>query len=104
MVWENPEVITTSAKRPDVSREVKTFEVYPGTANVLSDDGLTWNNDCAALLSPETNVAARYYSASTVPIDDQHVGTVFVNGGVHFLKVSLDRMAKQPATQFDEHN
>jgi len=36
-----------------------------------------------------------YYSARTVQLDDRHVGTVFMNGeGVHFLKVSLDRLAK----------
>lgn len=62
--------------------------------NFSADDGLTWNNDNTALLLPETNVAARYYSARTVQIDDQHIGTVFVNGGGHFLKVSLDRVAK----------
>ena len=62
--------------------------------NFSADDGLTWNNDNTALLLPETNVAARYYSARTVQIDDQHVGTVFVNGGVYFLKVNLDRVAK----------
>ena len=62
--------------------------------NFSADDGLTWNNDNTALLLPETNVAARYYSARTVQIDDQHVGTVFVHGGVHFLKVNLDRVAK----------
>ena len=79
-------------------RLLVTFGV--GTANkglrynFSADDGLTWNNDNTALLLPETNVAARYYSARTVQIDDQHVGTVFVNGGVYFLKVNLDRVAR----------
>ncbi|MBC7819254.1 MAG: exo-alpha-sialidase [Planctomycetaceae bacterium] len=62
--------------------------------NFSADDGLTWNNDNTVLLLPETNVAARYYSARTVQIDDQHIGTAFVHGGVSFLKVSLDRVAK----------
>jgi hypothetical protein len=62
--------------------------------NFSADDGLTWNNDHTVLLLPETNVAARYYSARTVPIDDQYVGTVFLSGGVSFLKVNLDRVAK----------
>ena len=79
-------------------RVLVTFGV--GTANkglsynFSADDGLTWNNDNTALLLPETNVAARYYSARTVQIDDQHIGTVFVHGGVSFLKVNLDRVAK----------
>ena len=35
----------TSAKRPDVIREVKIFEVYPGTADTLPDGRIvvTWN-------------------------------------------------------------
>lgn len=43
--WETPAPIPTSAKRPDVIREVKTFEVYPGTADTLPDDRIlvTWN-------------------------------------------------------------
>ncbi|MFM9961827.1 MAG: sialidase family protein [Planctomycetaceae bacterium] len=62
--------------------------------NFSADDGLTWNNENTALLLPEANVAARYYSARTVQIDDQHIGTVLVHGGLSFLKVSLDRVAK----------
>ncbi len=79
-------------------RVLVTFGV--GTANkglsynFSADDGLTWNNDRTALLLPETNIAARYYSARTVQIDDQHIGTAFVHGGVSFLKVNLDRVAK----------
>ncbi len=34
------------------------------------------------------------FKGANVQIDDQHAGTVFVNGGVHFLKVNLDRVAK----------
>src|SRR6266404_1737076 len=43
--WEQPETIATSAKRPEVIRETKTFEVYPGTADALPDGRLlvTWN-------------------------------------------------------------
>src|SRR6266511_538166 len=33
--WEQPEAIATTAKRPDVIRATKTFEVYPGTADAL---------------------------------------------------------------------
>ena len=66
--------------------------------NFSGDDGLTWNNDNTALLLPEANVAARYYSARTVQLDDHHVGTVFVHGGVSFLRVSLDRVAKREVT------
>jgi hypothetical protein len=63
--------------------------------NFSADDGLTWNGDRTVTLLPETDVAARYYSARTIQLDEQHVGTVFMNGqGVHFLKVSLDRVGK----------
>lgn len=62
--------------------------------NFSADDGQTWNHDKTVLLLPETDVAARYYSARTVQLDDQHVGTVFMNRrGVFFLKVNLDRVA-----------
>lgn len=62
--------------------------------NYSGDDGLTWNNDRTVVLLPERNIAARYYSARTVQIDDHHVGTTFVSGGVQFLKVSLDRLKR----------
>lgn len=63
--------------------------------NFSADDGRTWNGDRTVTLLPETNVAARYYSARTAEIDGEHVGTVFLNGkGVHFLRVSLDEIAK----------
>src|SRR5262245_59751112 len=35
--WETPEAIPTTADRPASIREVKTFEVYPGTADTLPD-------------------------------------------------------------------
>ena len=78
-------------------RVLVTFGV--GTANkglsynFSADDGLTWNNDTTTVLLPERNIAARYYSARTVQLDEQHVGTVFLSGGVYFLKVNLDRVA-----------
>ena len=46
-------------------------------------------------LLPETKIVARYYSARTLQLDDQHVGTVFMNStGIYFLKVVIDRLAK----------
>lgn len=63
--------------------------------NFSADDGLTWNNDHTVTLLPELNVSARYYSARTLQVDDQHIGTVFMNrDGVQFLKVKIDRVAK----------
>jgi hypothetical protein len=62
--------------------------------NFSADDGLTWNNDHTAVLLPDQSIAARYYSARTVQLDDQHLGTVFVSGGVQFLRVKVDRVAK----------
>ncbi len=63
--------------------------------NFSADDGQTWNNDRTVTLLPDTSIAARYYSARTIELDDQHVGTVFINGqGVHFLRVHLDRVAR----------
>ena len=62
--------------------------------NFSADDGKTWSQKSTVLLA-ETPVAARYYSARTIQLDDGHVGTVFMNWqGVHFLKVNLDRVAK----------
>jgi hypothetical protein len=63
--------------------------------NVSTDDGETWNNDTTVVLLPKTDVAARYYSARTIQLNDHFVGTVFMNGqGVHFLKVNLKRFGK----------
>lgn len=61
--------------------------------NVSSDDGLTWNNDATVILLPEANIAARYYSARTVQLDEEHVGTVYLNGSVYFLKTGLKQVA-----------
>lgn len=63
--------------------------------NFSADDGQTWNTGHTVTLLPETNIAARYYSARTIQVDDQHVGTVYLSGStVYFLKVPLDRVAK----------
>jgi hypothetical protein len=63
--------------------------------NFSADDGQTWNGDRTVMLLPETNIAARFYSARTIELVDGYVGTVFMNGeGVHFLKVSLDQISK----------
>jgi hypothetical protein len=64
--------------------------------NLSSDGGRTWRKDSTVILLPETDISARYYSARTIQVDAQHVGTVFMNrNGVHFLKVGLDRLAAQ---------
>ena len=64
--------------------------------NLSADDGRTWHKESTEILLPETDISARYYSARTVQLDAQHVGTVFMNrDGVHFLKVGFDRLAPQ---------
>jgi Neuraminidase (sialidase) len=64
--------------------------------NLSTDNGQTWNAARTVVLLPKTSIAARYYSARTIQLDNQHVGTVFMNrDGVHFLKVSLDRLDPQ---------
>ena len=63
--------------------------------NLASDDGQTWDARQSVVLLPETKIAARYYSARTIQVDAQHVGTVFMNqDGVHFIKVALDRLTR----------
>lgn len=62
--------------------------------NVSADDGKAWTAAPVTLL-PETPVAARYYSARTVQLDEKHVGTVYLTGStVYFLKVEVDRLTK----------
>ena len=62
--------------------------------NASADDGKTWTAAPVTLL-PETPVAARFYSARTIPLDDGHAGTVFLTGStVYFLRVELDRLVK----------
>jgi hypothetical protein len=63
--------------------------------NFSADDGRTWNGDRTMTLLPETAIAARFYSARTIQVDDDRVGTVYMNReGVHFLKIKADRVAK----------
>ena len=58
--------------------------------NLASDDGQTWDAKRTVILLPETNIAARYYSARTIQLDKSNVGTVFMNpDGIHFLRVPL---------------
>lgn len=61
--------------------------------NLSPNDGRIWDAERTVVLLPETRIAARYYSARTIQIDQRHVGTVFMNAdGVHFLKVNLDAL------------
>jgi Neuraminidase (sialidase) len=61
--------------------------------SISSDDGQTWSK--TVVLLPEMDITARYYSARTIQLDNEHVGTVFMNRkGVHFLKVPIDRLTK----------
>jgi len=62
--------------------------------NFSADDGITWNNDQTVVLLPEMAIQARYYSVRTIQIDNRHIGSVFLNNGVKFLRVSIDRVAK----------
>jgi len=62
--------------------------------NFSADDGVTWNNQNTVELLPDVAIQARYYSARTIQIDDQHIGSVYLQGGVKFLKVKIDRVAK----------
>ena len=63
--------------------------------NFSEDDGKTWNGGRTVTLLPEMSIAARFYSARAVPLDDRHVGTVFLSGStVQFLKVPIERLAK----------
>ena len=62
--------------------------------NYSADDGLTWNTGATVTLLPTASIAARYYSARTIQVDDQHIGTTFVGNGVQFLKVKLNEIIK----------
>ena len=63
--------------------------------NLSRDDGQTWDDKRTVILLPDTDIAARYYSARTLQLDEQHIGTVFMNRkGVHFLRVNLNRLDK----------
>ncbi len=96
-----PDIDTAEGRYLTVLRDGRILVTFGvGTANkglsynFSAADGLTWNNDHTVVLLPEASIAARYYSARTVQLDDQHIGTVFVHGGVSFLKVHIDRVAK----------
>jgi len=60
--------------------------------NVSKDEGESWSSTVTIL--PQTGVAARYYSARSVELNDKEIGTVFVGNGVRFLKVRLDEIMK----------
>ncbi len=63
--------------------------------NYSADDGVTWNNDRTVSVLPTLPITARYYSARTVQVDRDTVGTVYMNGsGVHFLRVAIERVKK----------
>lgn len=63
--------------------------------NYSADDGQTWNTGQTVTLLPDANIAARYYSARTIQVDEQHIGTVYLSGStVYFLKVNIERVAK----------
>jgi len=88
--WTKPEVIATTAKRPEVIREVKIFEVYPGTADVLPDDRIlvTWNYiaddkktdgyyERALLYTLSSDKGATWSEQALVPpVDGRHLGAV----------------------------
>ncbi len=61
--------------------------------HLSEENGKTWNAKRTVILLPETPITARYYSARTVQLDKDHVGTVFMNKtGVHFLKVPITQL------------
>ena len=88
--WEKPVPIPTTARRPDVIRKVKIFEVYPGTADTLPDGRVlvTWNyiaNDKStdgyyerALLYTLSRDQGRTWSEQGLigPVDGKHLGAV----------------------------
>jgi hypothetical protein len=88
--WQSPTVIETSAKRPDVIRPVKIFEIYPGTADTLPDDRVlvTWNYIAddrktdnyyeRALLYSISSDQGRTWSEQGLigPVDGTHLGAV----------------------------
>lgn len=88
--WSEPAAIPTTAKRPESIREVKKFEVYPGTADTLPDGRIlvTWNyiaDDKAtdgyyerALLFTLSGDDGQTWSEQVVigPVDGKHLGAV----------------------------
>ena len=88
--WSKLEPIATTAKRPEAIREVKVFEVYPGTADVLPDDRIvvTWNYiaddkkadgyyERALLYTLSADKGATWTEQTLVPpVDGHHLGAV----------------------------
>lgn len=61
--------------------------------NLSSDDGRTWDSAATVIRLPDLAIAARYYSARTIQLDEMHVGTVYMNrNGVHFLRVAFNEL------------
>jgi hypothetical protein len=55
--------------------------------SLLTDDGRAWNADRPYHRLPDMEVAARFGSPRTVPLDEQHLGTVFFNrDGLYFVR------------------
>ncbi len=116
--WSTPKAIATSATRPAVIREVKKYEVYPGTVDTLPDGRIlvTWNyiaDDKAkdgyyerALLYSISDDQGRSWSEQRLigPADGKHLGAVRHNvlpwkGGRWLLplRVGVPRLF-EPAT------
>ena len=90
VTWEPAEPIATSAKRPDVIREVKVYEIYPGTADTLPDDRIlvTWNYiaddkktdgyyERALLYTVSTDAGKTWSDQALIgPIQGKHLGAV----------------------------
>ncbi|MBM79616.1 MAG: hypothetical protein CMJ78_03355 [Planctomycetaceae bacterium] len=88
--WSKPVAIETTAKRPDSIRKAPRFEIYPGTADTLSDGRIlvTWNyiaddkgNDGyyeRALLFTLSSDKGRSWSPQGLigPINKHHLGAV----------------------------
>ncbi len=88
--WSTPVPIATSAVRPDGIREVKKFEIYPGTIDTLSDNQtlVTWNYiaddkatdgyyERALLYSLSSDQGLTWSDQKLIgPIDSKHLGAV----------------------------
>jgi len=88
--WNKPFLIATSVKRPAAIRETRTFEVYPGTADLLPDGRIlvTWNFIADDGGKPRYYERALLYTLSDDdgqtwseqqligPIDGKHLGAV----------------------------